>query len=101
MLKAGVLGCGHLGKIHIKLMNQSESFDLLGVYDNDISISEKAATEFGCKSYASFEEMIEEVDVLDIVTPTPSHYIYALKAVENGVHVFRFMDVQIDEDHGA
>ena len=88
MLKAGVLGCGHLGKIHIKLMNQSESFDLLGVYDNDISISEKAATEFGCKSYASFEEMIEEVDVLDIVTPTPSHYSYALKAVENGVHVF-------------
>ena len=88
MLKAGVLGCGHLGKIHIKLMNQSESFDLLGVYDNDISISEKAATEFGCKSYASFEEMIEEVDVLDIVTPTPSHYSYALKAIENGVHVF-------------
>ena len=88
MLKAGVLGCGHLGKIHIKLMNQSESFDLLGVYDNDISISEKAATEFGCKSYASFEEMIEEVDVIDIVTPTPSHYSYALKAVENGVHVF-------------
>ena len=88
MLKAGVLGCGHLGKIHIKLMNQSESFDLLGVYDNDISISEKAATEFGCKSYASFEEMIEEVDVIDIVTPTPSHYSYALKAIENGVHVF-------------
>ena len=88
MLKAGGLGCGHLGKIHIKLMNQSESFDLLGVYDNDISISEKAATEFGCKSYASFEEMIEEVDVIDIVTPTPSHYSYALKAIENGVHVF-------------
>ena len=88
MLKAGVVGCGHLGKIHIKLMNQSESFDLLGVYDNDISISNKVASEFGCKSYASFEEMIEEVDVLDIVTPTPSHYSYALKAVENGIHVF-------------
>ena len=88
MLKAGVVGCGHLGKIHIKLMNQSESFDLLGVYDNDISISKKAASEFGCKSYSSFEEMIEDVNVLDIVTPTPSHYSYALKAVENGVHVF-------------
>ena len=88
MLKAGIVGCGHLGKIHIKLMNQSESFDLLGVYDNDISISKKAASEFGCKSYSSFEEMIEDVNVLDIVTPTPSHYSYALKAVENGVHVF-------------
>tara|TARA_S200000501_G_scaffold84283_1_gene76871 strand:- start:17533 stop:18489 length:957 start_codon:yes stop_codon:yes gene_type:complete len=88
MLKAGVVGCGHLGKIHIKLLNQSESFDLLGVYDNDISISKKAASEFGCKFYASFEEMILEIDVLDIVTPTPSHYSYALKAIENGVHIF-------------
>jgi len=88
MLKAGVVGCGHLGKIHIKLLNQSESFDLLGVYDNDISISKKTASEFGCKSYASFEEMIEEVDVLDIVTPTHSHYSYALKAIDKGVHIF-------------
>ena len=88
MLKVGVVGCGHLGKIHIKLLNQSESFDLLGVYDNDFNISKKAAHESGCKSYESFEKMIEEIDVLDIVTPTPSHYGYALKAIEKGVHVF-------------
>ena len=88
MFKAGVVGCGHLGKIHLKLLNQSESFDLMGVYDNDINISKKAASEFGCKSYESFEEMIAEIDVLDIVTPTPSHFSYALKAIENGVHIF-------------
>ena len=88
MFKVGVVGCGHLGKIHLKLLNQSESFNLLGVYDNDINISKKAGSEFGCKSYESFEEMIAEIDVLDIVTPTPSHYSYALKAVENGVHIF-------------
>ena len=88
MFKVGVVGCGHLGKIHLKLLNQSESFDLLGVYDNDINISKKAASEFGCKSYESFEEMIAEIDVLDIVTPTPSHFSYALKAIENGVHIF-------------
>ena len=88
MLRVGVVGCGHLGKIHIKLLNQSESFDLLGVYDNDFNISKKAAHEFGCKSYKSFEKMIEEIDVLDIVTPTPSHYSYALKAIEKRVHIF-------------
>ena len=78
MFKVGVVGCGHLGKIHLKLLNQSESFDLLGVYDNDINISKKAASEFGCKSYESFEEMIAEIDVLDIVTPTPSHFSLSL-----------------------
>ena len=59
MLRVGVVGCGHLGKIHIKLLNQSEIFDLLGVYDNDFNISKKAAHEYGCKSYESFEKMIE------------------------------------------
>ena len=88
MLRVGVVGCGHLGKIHIKLLNQSDSFDLLGVYDNDFNISKKVAHESGCKSYESFEKMLEEIDVLDIVTPTPSHYGYALKAIEKGVHVF-------------
>ena len=88
MFKAGVVGCGHLGKIHIRLLNQSDNFDLLGVYDNDVNISKKAASEFGCKSYGSFEEMIDEIDVLDIVTPTSSHFSYALKAIENGVNVF-------------
>ena len=88
MFKAGVVGCGHLGKIHIRLLNQSDNFDLLGVYDNDVNISKKTASEFGCKSYGSFEEMIDEIDVLDIVTPTSSHFSYALKAIENGVNVF-------------
>ena len=32
--------------------------------------------------------MIDEIDVLDIVTPTSSHFSYALKAIENGVNVF-------------
>ena len=33
MIKAGVVGCGHLGRIHIKLLIQSENYDLIGVYD--------------------------------------------------------------------
>ena len=49
MLRVGVVGCGHLGKIHIKLLNQSESFDLIGVYYNDFKISKKASNEYGCK----------------------------------------------------
>ena len=35
MLKAGVIGAGHLGKIHLKLLEQSEKYELLGFYDTD------------------------------------------------------------------
>jgi len=33
MLKVGVLGAGHLGKIHLRLLNQSNKYELVGFYD--------------------------------------------------------------------
>ena len=88
MLKAGVVGCGHLGKIHIKLLIESDNYSLLGVYDKDDAICKSVAKEFGCKPYESFEQMLEDINILDIVTPTPYHFNYAIKAIEKGVHVF-------------
>ena len=37
-LKVGVLGAGHLGKIHLKLLNQSEKYDLVGFFDPSVII---------------------------------------------------------------
>ena len=88
MIKAGVVGCGHLGKIHIKLLIQSENYDLIRVYDVNKKHSKEMEKEYGCKAYNSFEEMLNDIDVLDIVTPTPFHFDYAKKAVEKGIHVF-------------
>ena len=88
MLKAGIVGCGHLGKIHIKLLIQSKNYSLSGIYDSNSKISELAALDFKCKAYQTFESMLEEIDVLDIVTPTPSHFEYAKIAIEKGIHVF-------------
>ena len=88
MLKIGVVGCGHLGKIHIKLLIQSNNYSLSGIFDSNSKISELAALDFKCKAYQTFESMLEEIDVLDIVTPTPSHFEYAKIAIEKGIHVF-------------
>ena len=33
MLKIGVLGAGHLGKIHIRLLKSSTHYELVGFYD--------------------------------------------------------------------
>ena len=41
MLKAGVLGAGHLGKIHLRLLNQSEKYELIGFYDADENNAKK------------------------------------------------------------
>ncbi|MET3731347.1 Gfo/Idh/MocA family protein [Moheibacter stercoris] len=88
MLKIGVLGAGHLGKIHLKLANQSEKLDLVGFYDPNQENAEKVEKDFGYKAFATIEELIEAVDVVDIVTPTLSHYECAKKAIIAGKHIF-------------
>jgi predicted dehydrogenase len=88
MLKAGVVGYGHLGKIHTKLLFQSENYKLIGVYDINTELSNEIAKEYGCNAYTSFEEMLNDIEVLDIVTPTPFHFNYAKKAIVKGIHLF-------------
>jgi len=88
MLRVGVLGAGHLGKIHLRLLNESPKYDLIGFYDPDEINGKKVAAEFGYSCFDNINELIDAVDVVDIVTPTLSHYDCAKKAMEKGKHVF-------------
>ena len=88
MLKAGVLGAGHLGKIHLKLLQQSKKYDLVGFYDPSKENTQKVSEAFGYRAFSSIEDLIKEVDVVDIVTPTLSHFDCAKQAIEKGCHIF-------------
>lgn len=88
MLKAGVLGAGHLGKIHLRLLNQSDKYELIGFYDPNNENSKNVTEEYGYKHFDSIDELINAVDVIDIVTPTISHFDVAKQTIEAGKHVF-------------
>ena len=88
MLKAGVLGAGHLGKIHLRLLQESEKYELVGFYDSFTENAKSVEKDFGYKLFNSIEELIDAVDVIDIVTPTLSHFDCAKMAIEKGRHVF-------------
>ena len=74
MLKAGLVGAGHLGKIHLKLLNQSEKYELVGFHDADTENGKKLEAEFGYKFFENFDDLLAEIQVLDIVTPTIDHH---------------------------
>jgi predicted dehydrogenase len=88
MLKAGVLGAGHLGKIHLKLLQQSDKYELVGFYDPIEDYAKEVAAEFGYTYFDSIEALIDAVDVIDIVTPTLNHFDCAKMAIEKGKHIF-------------
>lgn len=88
MIKIGVIGAGHLGKIHIKLIKEIEGFHLLGFYDPDSATSAKVSEEFGIKSFSTSKELIDACDAIDIVTPTIFHHEYAVSALKKSKHIF-------------
>jgi predicted dehydrogenase len=88
MLKVGVLGAGHLGKIHLRLLQQSDKYELVGFYDDNPENAAKIEKEFGYKRFDTIAKLLTAVEVVDIVTPTLSHYKCAKIAIKSGKHVF-------------
>jgi len=88
MLKIGVLGVGHLGKIHLNCIRTISEYELTGFYDPDDEKSKAAVEEYGIKRFESIDSLIEAVDVVDIVTPTVSHYRCAVDAIKRSKHIF-------------
>ena len=88
MLKIGVLGAGHLGKIHLNCIKQIEQYDLVGFFDPDKATARQVDAEMGVKSFESIDALIDAVDVVDIVTPTIRHFECASKALQKRKHVF-------------
>lgn len=88
MLKAGVFGAGHLGKIHLKLLQESSKYELVGFYDDNKELAAKVEQEFGYKSFNSPKELLALVDVIDVVTPTNAHFKVAKEVISAGKHLF-------------
>ena len=88
MIKIGVLGAGNLGKIYLKLLKDIPEFELLGFFDYHTKIVDETVKELGVKAYLSSEQLMEDVDAVVIVTPTKSHYQFAVDALKKSKHVF-------------
>ncbi len=87
-LKIGVLGAGHLGKIHLRLLKESEFYDLVGFFDSDKNTANELAKKEGYVAFESIEKLLSEVEVVDIVTPTPYHHEMAVICLEAKKHIF-------------
>lgn len=88
MIKIGVLGAGHLGKIHLKCIAQISEYELIGFYDPDAEKAKAVAEELGLKRFEDASSLIDASDVVDIVTPTISHFECAVEAIKKSKHVF-------------
>ncbi len=87
MIKVGVIGAGHLGKIHLNILNNSD-FELVGFYDTDVFNSEKLSQEKGYFFFKELHLLIEKIDAAVIVSPTTTHFEIAKECIDKGKHIF-------------
>ncbi len=89
MVKIGLLGVGHLGKIHLKCLQSIETITISGFYDPDDKAAQQILETYPqLQRFDSVASLIDQSDALDIVTPTVTHFELAAAAIQAGKHVF-------------
>src|SRR6187401_2464048 len=72
MRRVGVVGVGTMGSYHASRWKQLP-VELVGYYDRDMARAEALAGELGGKTFGSLDELLAEVDIVDVCTPTYEH----------------------------
>uniref|UniRef100_A0A7V3E7X1 Gfo/Idh/MocA family oxidoreductase n=1 Tax=Ignavibacterium album TaxID=591197 RepID=A0A7V3E7X1_9BACT len=87
-LKVGVVGVGHLGKLHTKMFKSIENCELIGVYDANGETANSVAQEFQISAFNSLDDLLKNTEAVSIAATTSAHYHLAKKAFEFNNHVF-------------
>jgi predicted dehydrogenase len=88
MLKIGIVGTGHLGKFHISNWKEIEGIVLHGFHDPNDDVANEIIEKFGIRRFEDLQQLIDEVDAIDIVTPTQYHFPVCEAALRKSKHVF-------------
>ncbi|WP_298741721.1 Gfo/Idh/MocA family oxidoreductase [uncultured Chitinophaga sp.] len=88
MLKIGIFGVGHLGRIHLSQLMTMKDVEVVGFYDPGNANAASVTEQYQIPRYTIAEELIQAVDAIDIVAPTTQHFKLCEIALRNGKHIF-------------
>ncbi|MGQ9736313.1 MAG: Gfo/Idh/MocA family protein [Armatimonadota bacterium] len=87
MLRVGIVGAGTMGRTHASAYTKLPNTQLVGFYDADQAFAGRVAPQFGAKVFESYDALLQQVDMVDICTPTPTHLELVLRAASAGRHI--------------
>jgi predicted dehydrogenase len=89
VLQIGLVGLGHLGKIHLKnLLELPQFYKVKAVFDENSSLRKALSESFQVPVVDSYDALLSCCEVIDIVTPTNTHFDLAVEAIKRRKHVF-------------
>ena len=87
-LNIGVVGTGHLGKLHTKMFKEIENCNLVGINDSNIEQAKIVGKEFDVKVFESINDLLNQVEAVSIAATTSAHYDLAKICLDAGKHIF-------------
>src|SRR5690606_21825548 len=97
-VKIGFVGCGGIGNHHLEIWKNTERAKVTAVCDVVPERAQAAAEKMGAVPYTDMAEMLEKEDVqaVDICTPSGMHAEQGILALERGRHVLVEKPIDID-----
>lgn len=86
--KIGLVGLGYLGKIHLKLLLDINEWEIVGGYDINQTLTKELAETYNIKAYSQLSDLLADVDAVDIVTPSSTHFEIAKQCIIAGKDIF-------------
>ena len=86
-LRIGVIGAGHLGRFHARLVGDLTDVQLVGVCDSVEAAATQLAGECGTRAFVEYRELIPQIDAAIVATPTATHRRVGCDLLAAGVHV--------------
>ncbi|MCA1585807.1 MAG: Gfo/Idh/MocA family oxidoreductase [Acidobacteria bacterium] len=86
-VRVAVIGVGHLGRHHARILATLPSATLVGVVDIDRQRAEQVAAEHDTQPFGTWQDVQGRVDAVSVAVPTEAHLDVALSLIEQGVHV--------------
>ncbi|PWB49910.1 MAG: oxidoreductase [Anaerolineales bacterium] len=97
-LKVGVIGLGRMGQHHCRVYANSKEVDFKGVFDTNSSATRDLSERYDVPGFQRIEDLLEQIDAVSIVTPTPTHFDIAMQCLEKNVNILIEKPVTDDLD---
>ena len=85
-MRIGVIGAGGLGVHHVRILRDMQGPDFAGFYESRPDRAAQIASELGVRAHSTLESLLDEVDAVTIVVPTPNHHEVAKQVLARGIH---------------
>ncbi len=86
-VRVGVSGLGHLGTHHARAWSRIDGVTLVGGHDPDPAARARARSELGLAPFETLSDLLDQVDLISVASPTPAHAAGAIEALGRGIHV--------------